>query len=131
MTEELSNRFVEASLKRANEALRGARILLEEGELYGAVSRIYYAVFHAAKAMLYSKGFKAKSHSGLRALFGEHIIKPGIMSREYSDTLRDVFDSRQLSDYEVYAEFDRYEVGTLADKAERFLKGVSDLLRKA
>jgi len=40
MTEPL-NKFVEASLKRADECLKGAKILLQEGELHGAVSRAY------------------------------------------------------------------------------------------
>lgn len=88
MTPESLNKFVEASLKRANEALRGARILLTEGELYGAVSRAYYCIFHAAKAVLYSRGIKAKSHPGLRSLFGEHIVKPGIMGKEFADILK-------------------------------------------
>jgi uncharacterized protein (UPF0332 family) len=42
MTTEPSKKFVEVSLKRADEALRGARILLKERELYGSVSRAYY-----------------------------------------------------------------------------------------
>jgi len=127
MTEERLSRFLEATLKRADEALRGARILLEEGELCGAVSRTYYSVFHAAKAVLHSRGYKPKSHAGLRTLFGEHIVKAGIMSREYSDILRDVFDARQISDYEVYAEFGKEEVGTLVNMADRFLKAAKEI----
>ncbi len=128
MTMEPLNKFVEASLKRADECLKGAKILFKEGELHGAVSRAYYAVFHTAKAILYTRGIKAKTHSGARALFGEHIIKPGIMGKEFADILRDLFNARQLSDYEVYAELDRDEVQTLVTQAEKFLGAVKEIL---
>ena len=130
MTTEPSNRFVEVALKRANEALRGSGILLKERELHGSVSRAYYCVFHAAEAVLYSKGIKAKSHAGLRSLFGEHIVKPGIMSREFADILRDAFSARQLSDYEVYADIGFEEVTALITRAEQFLNAAKDLLKK-
>jgi uncharacterized protein (UPF0332 family) len=131
MTTEPSKKFVEVSLKRADEALRGARILLKEHEHYGSVSRAYYCVFHAAEAMLYSKGIRTKTHGGLRLLFGEHIIKPGIMGKEFADILRDAFNARQLCDYEVYAEISPEEVTGLISKAEHFLNNARELLKKA
>jgi uncharacterized protein len=129
MTTEPSKKFVEVSLKRADEALRGARILLKEHELYGSVSRAYYCVFHATEAVLYSKGIRTKTHGGLRLLFGEHIIKPGIMDKEFADILRDAFSARQVSDYEVYAEIGDAEVTILINKAEHFLEAVNALLK--
>lgn len=128
MTTEPLNKFVEASLKRANECLKGAEILFREGELHGAVSRAYYGVFHAAKAILHTKGVKAKTHSGARALFGEHVIRSGIMGEEFADILRDVFNARQLSDYEVYAELDRDEVQKLLTQADKFVGTVNEIL---
>ncbi|MBI4333209.1 MAG: HEPN domain-containing protein [Chloroflexi bacterium] len=130
MTTGPSNKFVEVALKRADEALRGARMLLNGRELYGAVSRSYYCLFHAAEAVLYSRGIRAKSHAGLRSLFGEHIVKPGLMSREFADILRDAFNARQLSDYEVYAVIGLEEVTTLVDKAEHFVDAAKDLLKR-
>lgn len=71
MTRESSKRFVEASLLRAEKALRSAKILEENGEPEDAVSRAYYAMFHASRAILFSKGMKAKTHRGTISLFGE------------------------------------------------------------
>jgi uncharacterized protein len=129
MTTEPSKKFVEISLQRADEALRGAVILLNESELSGSVSRAYYCVFHAAEAILYSKGIRTKTHAGLRLLFGENIIKPGIMGKEFADILRDAFSARQTSDYEVYAEISSQEVTGLVSKAGYFLETVKQLLK--
>jgi hypothetical protein len=101
MTTDSSRRFVEASLLRAERALSSAKLLLKHGELEDAVSRAYYAMFHAARAILFSKGVKAKTHRGTISLFGEHIVKKGYLSEEYADTLRKTFDLRQKSNYEL------------------------------
>ena len=95
MTAESSRNFVEASLLRAEKALRSARLLVEHRELEDAVSRAYYAMFHAARAILFSKGAKAKTHRGTISLFGENIVKKGILSDEFADMLRKAFDLRQ------------------------------------
>lgn len=128
MTTGPSRELVRASLKRANEALRGAKILLEQNELYGATSRAYYAMFHAAQAILYSRGIKAKTHAGIRALFSEHVIKRGILSKEFLEALTDAYNLRQLSDYEIYAELSLERVKVLINKAERFVSGIEEIL---
>jgi len=81
MTVEPSKNFVKASLVRAEKALHSARLLAENGELEDAVSRAYYAMFHAARALLFSKGEKPKTHRGTISLFGEKIVKQGPQRR--------------------------------------------------
>jgi uncharacterized protein (UPF0332 family) len=38
-------------------------------------------MFYAAQAILYMKGLKAKSHAGVKSLFGEHIVKRGLLAK--------------------------------------------------
>jgi len=71
MTMEPLPEFVRASLRRADKALLAAKFLLEKDLLEDSISRAYYAMFHAAQAILYTKGLKAKSHVGIKSLFGE------------------------------------------------------------
>jgi uncharacterized protein (UPF0332 family) len=129
MTADSSRRFVEASLLRAEKALRSAKLLLEHIELEDAVSRAYYAMFHAAKAILFSKGVKAKTHKGTISSFGEHIVKKGILDEEYADVLRKTFDLRQKSDYEIYTELDEELVRETVNNAEKFIEKVKELLK--
>lgn len=58
-------------LARARQALAVAGLILEEGALEDAASRLYYAVFHAATAALAVGGRHAKTHSGLVTSFNQ------------------------------------------------------------
>jgi len=128
MIADSSRGFAEASIRKAEKALKSARILLEHGELEDATSRAYYAMFHAARAVLFNKGLKAKTHKGTITLFGEYVVKRGLMSERYADMLRRAFDIRQRSDYEVYFEVDRQTAEEAILDAEEFIKVVKKLL---
>jgi len=129
MTMDSSRTFVKTSLSRAESALRSAKLLLEHGELEDAASRAYYAMFHATRAILFSKGLKAKTHKGTVSLFGEHIVKKGVLGEEYADALRKAFDLRQKSDYEIYAELDGKLVKETVNDAEKFITKVKETLK--
>lgn len=128
MTGGSSREFVEASLLRAEKALRSAGFLEENGELEDAVSRAYYAMFHAARAILFSKGVKAKTHRGIISLFGEKIVKVGVLGEEFADMLRKAFDLRQKSDYELYAELSEELVEEVIRNAGKFVEKIRELL---
>jgi len=128
MTKASSRNFVEASLGRAEKALKSAKLLEENEELADAASRAYYAMFHATRALLFSKGVNAKTHKGAISLFGEKIVKQGIMGEEYADMLRKAFDLRQKSDYEIYAEPRVELVKEVIKNAEQFIKRVKELV---
>ena len=129
MTTEHSKDFVQASLKLSDRALEGARVLLNEGEFFGAISRAYYAIFHASRAVLYSKGINSKTHSGLVSLFGKHVIQKGTMPKEFAGILAKALDMRQKSDYEVFTEFEETEVRNLINDAEKFVRAAKELLK--
>jgi uncharacterized protein (UPF0332 family) len=66
-----------AELARGDESLRAARVLIEAGFLPDAESRLYYAAYHAAVALLLVQGLEARSHSGVGQLLGLHFVKTG------------------------------------------------------
>src|SRR3989442_1696731 len=64
---------------RARGALAAAETLAGAGHHADAVSRAYYAMFHAACALLASIGRTSRTHDGLRALVAEHFVRPGLL----------------------------------------------------
>jgi uncharacterized protein (UPF0332 family) len=52
----------EKLLVKAERYLKSAKLLFEDDDLDSAVSRLYYAAFYLAEALLDSKGASCKSH---------------------------------------------------------------------
>ena len=102
--------MTEASLPtlwmRARQALAAAEILHKE-ELYAdAVSRSYYAVMHATRAALLANGVVAESHSAVRRLFGQILVKPGHIESEWAKVLGVEQDRRIAADYDTESVWD-------------------------
>ena len=128
MNEPNRRRNAEAELERAETCLREARHL-EEAELpYGAASRAYYAVFHAARALLFSVGLEPTSHRGVTNLLGEHFVRPGRLDPELARLVSRMHADRHDADYFVQAVFTAAEGARALTDAERFLDAVRRLL---
>jgi uncharacterized protein (UPF0332 family) len=91
-------------LAKSGRCLQSAALLLESDDPDSACNRAYYAMFNAARAALRAVGqdelAMAKTHSGLVAAFGLHIVKaghvPAALGRLFGrESLR-----RMVSDYE-------------------------------
>jgi uncharacterized protein (UPF0332 family) len=107
--------------EKAKETIQAARILLEAESLFSAVNRTYYAVFYEVIALLSLHGLSSSKHSGVRALFNENFVKPGIVSLESGRFYSRMFEFRQKSDYEDFITFDREKVAEWLEKAECFI----------
>lgn len=118
-----------AEWRRAQEALRAAELLAGEECHADAVSRTYYAVFHAAKAALHAEGITAQSHASVRRLFGLHLIKTGEIETDYSVHLAESFDDRLSADYDPEITFSRKEARHECRLTRRFLSRIRRFLR--
>ena len=84
---------------RAEQLLEAARDLLNLGYPADSISRSYYAVFHAATAVLMELGIQRSSHHALWAAFGEHVAAKGLMDPRLHRVGLDAFRDRARSDY--------------------------------
>lgn len=91
-------------LKLSEEFLSDAQELMLTGRLRSAIDRAYYAMFHAAQAVLFMKGRKPKTHVGVIRMFGKEIIEGGVLDRKYGRFLNEAYDARHRSTYEITAE---------------------------
>lgn len=128
MTGENREHEATVELERARTCLEEARTLEEAGLAYGAASRAYFAVFHAAQALLFSAGLQARSHHGVASLLGEHFVKPGTLSSEMGRLLSRMQRDREDADYLSGAVFTGVEARELVENAERFLDEIVSLL---
>lgn len=97
--------LVATELRRSEEALRAAAALVELGLHADAVSRAYYAAFHALRALLLSRGLEPRSHSGAIHLLNVEFVRTGALPSSINRLLAGLQRSRELADYDAAVEF--------------------------
>lgn len=99
----------EARLEGARQALKGAKVLLENGDFRGCVSRCYYAAYQAMWAAVGDPEKKPRwEHLGIMKTFvrgswfdpGASIKGPGVFERQRF-SLRRLYDLRLGADYRL------------------------------
>lgn len=112
-----------AELAAADDALRVADAALGLGIFRDAMSRAYYAAFHAARALVLLEGAEPRSHAGLSRLFNEHVIRTGRLEPRYNLILTRLAAYRQASDYayafEIALDDARGEIAAARDFVDR------------
>lgn len=117
-----------ARLKRSQQHLKSARDLLQNDDLADSVSRSYYAIFQAARALLAIVSLDSRKHSGVVSLFNRHFIKTGKLDKRWGVVLKDARRSREMADYTELAEFSREDTEEQIGDAEGFIRAVEDLI---
>ena len=87
--------LVTGYIQKAEKKLEVAEKLFKSGDYEDAVSRAYYAVFHAAQALLLTEGERAETHKGVVTLFGLIFVKTGKFGKNYGKYLANLKDDRE------------------------------------
>lgn len=121
---------IREELARASDCLKEADALYGEGLHTGAVSRLYYYVLHAVKALLLAKGFEPKSHEGTLRLLGMHFIKSGIFDPSISHIFTRLMKYREEADYNPSYFFTKDDYVQFRKDAEALYGKVVEFLAK-
>lgn len=121
----------EVWLAKAERSLASASLLLDDGDPGSACNRAYYAMFNAARAALWTVEKRelamAKTHSGMIAAFGEHLVKPGRIAAVHGRNFGFESKRRMVSDYEGGDIEDAQAVEAI-DNARKFVDAVTLLI---
>ncbi len=115
-------------LGEARTALRAAQALFEGGFYGDAVTRAYYAMLYAARALLASKGVAPKSHGGTLQALGRHFVLPGLMGSDLAKAFGIALQSRQRADYGSLTAFTRAQSSEVLASAREFVAFAESLL---
>ncbi len=108
-------------LERAEDCLAQAQSLLVASWPGAAISRLYYAMFHAATAALLHRGVSRRSHQGVIAAFGQTFAKSGLIEPRFHRYLADAFDLRQESDYQPVVHLTNEQAREMLERAREFV----------
>ena len=115
---------------RAPHSPQEADLLIEEQLFSGALNRVYYAAFYAARAMLATRNLDSTRHSGVIALFQEHFVRTGLVPTETAHALPRAFEKRQTSDYGDFSEPSSEEVLSLRGQVEAFVRACEQAVQE-
>lgn len=112
----------EALLEKAERYIHSAEVLAEEQDYDSAASRLYYAMFYVAQALLESLGQSFSSHRAVISAYGQNFAKSGELDPRFHKALLDAFSQRQLGDYTVDSGLGNADIEALLIDARGFLE---------
>ena len=119
-----------AHLEKAIKRLRVAEKLLHDSEYEDAVSRAYYAMYHAAKAALATLNVFPRTHGGVVSEFGRKFVLTGIFPKELGKALADTKAARETYEYSVTATIKRPEAEAILLNAQTFVNAIEKHLKR-
>jgi uncharacterized protein (UPF0332 family) len=118
--------LVKKELAVAKSGLADAKAGYENGRYKWSTIQAYYAMFHAARALVYSQGYREKSHyclaTALKALF----VDEGTMEAQSVRDFLNAMNLREAADYE--AEFSQAGAKAVIASAEKFIEKAAAVL---
>lgn len=121
ITREMVIKEIEASKSDLDEAGDS----LEHKKLKWATIQGYYSMFHSARALLYSKGYREKSHYALSVAIEELFSKE--LGLTMVNAFRNAMDLRQEADYGL--KFSEAGATETIESAERLLAKAKEILK--
>ena len=112
--------FARREKQRANRALQTAEMLVPT-DPESAVSRAYYAAFHAVTAVFALRGRSFTKHFALRAAVHKDLVKSGEWSVEVGKDYDLVMSLRQTSDYAGTARVSEGNARQAVEAAQRII----------
>ncbi len=96
-----------------------------------AVTRLYFAAFHAAQGLLAAHGIEAATHEGVQRLVGLHFVVPGLLPKEAGRAMSSLLSRRHEADYRLLVDID--ESSWLAARADglKVLAAIRDHVERA
>jgi uncharacterized protein (UPF0332 family) len=95
-----------------------------------AVTRAYYAILAAMRALLALKRFDSKSHEGVIHLFNTHYVKTGLFSKEFIPEIERARNRREHADYDEVAPVSADDARRQINAAAKFVAAVEKYFKE-
>lgn len=101
----IDSQLVEKELQESRYDVNAAQKSIEEGNHKWAIVQSYYSMFHAFRGLLFSRGFREKSHICLKFAIEALFVDNNIISEDILDDFDFARKARERADYSyVYDE---------------------------
>ena len=114
-------------LAESRRRLGGVHLLLEQAYYPEAVSRSFYTLYAAAKALLTARGVQTRTHPGLKRMLSLLYVNEGLLDGKHVKSFDHVFKSRMTADYDAVP-VTRREAQQCLEQARDFVEAAEKLL---
>ncbi len=121
-------RDVQGLWQKAQDSLKVAGELLEQGHADYAATSAYHAAFFAASALLLAGGKSFEAHGAVRAYLHKHYVRKGGLSREAAAAYNALFALCDAGGRGVATHLTPAKAKKALDDARLFLASVGTLL---
>jgi len=119
-------KLAEKELRLSGEDLKISKESFKAKRYKWSIIQSYYSMFHSARALLYSKSYREKSHFCLIEAIRTLFVETGKLDCSLLESLLEAKNLREAADY--YGDFSELNGRKLIKKAEEFLKVSEKLL---
>ncbi|MCX5919403.1 MAG: HEPN domain-containing protein [Deltaproteobacteria bacterium] len=120
--------LVSKELDSANDDLIASKDSLARGNYKWATIQAYYSMFHMARALIYAKKYREKSHYCLVVALEHLYVERGVLEKGLVESLVIGKEMRESADYR--SSFSKEGGENLIRAAEDFRDSVGKLLKK-
>ena len=125
---EPAKQLVNPEIKDAESDLRSAREELSGSGFKWATIKGYYSMFHSARALLYSRGYREKGHYCLYLALKEFFVQEKKLDPKLAEDFNNSMILREDADYR--RKFSQEGSEAVIESAKRFLAAAKDILSK-
>lgn len=130
LNEEERKIIVDLELEKAKNTLSQTIELQKLGFWDMVANRLYYAVFHAACALLINDCHNVSTHRGVVALLGKYYIVTGKLSKENGQLYSQLQTIREKSDYNCSFNATKEDKEPLISKTHKLIDKISCLIEQ-
>lgn len=118
--------LIEKELKEARYDLESAENSIKSENYKWAIVQSYYSMFHAFRGLLFSRGYKEKSHSGLKFAIKTLFVNYGVISDDIYYDFDSAMKAREMADYSYI--YDEKVALNMIESTKRLISEVEILL---
>ena len=124
---EAAKHLVDAELEDAESDLKSAQEEFQKSGFKWATIKGYYAMFHAARALLYSRGYREKGHYCLYLAIKEFFVQENKLDPQLAEDFNNSMVLREEADYR--RTFSQEGASATIESAKRFFKTAKEILK--
>ena len=115
--------------------LQKAKVIMEEvdvlvaNKLYNTtINRLYYACFHATKALLLTKDLTPKTHNGVGTHLQKEFVQKGLFDKQHAILFVKLMDVRLQNDYGDFLVVDEDDIEQFYEPAKAYVQYITKMV---